>query len=161
MDENNNSETVDGARPSQMGERESDDDHDNDEGENVEDVEFVEAGMLLDQDDGLEYVLPKHHRCTCHLLYLVSTVDVFVAHSKSAYKKLSRSATKCSSLWNKSPRSTTAAEIIQENCKLQLLSPNDTRWNSLFLAVERIVRIVREPGERASAAVSSALKIPM
>ncbi|GAA6073324.1 uncharacterized protein LOC116684675 [Tachysurus ichikawai] len=117
---------------------------------------------MLDQDDGLEYQLPKHHHCACHLLNLVSTVDVLEANFNSAYKRLSRSAfAKCSSLWHKSARSTTAAEIIKENCKLQLLRPNDTRWNSLFLAVERIVRIVREQGERAITAVCSALKIPI
>ncbi len=36
-----------------------------------------------------------------------------------------------------------------------------TRWNSLFFAVERIVRILREQGEGAITAVCSALKIPM
>lgn len=34
-------------------------------------VESVEAGPLLEQDDGLEYQLPKQHRCACHLLNLV------------------------------------------------------------------------------------------
>lgn len=78
------------------------------------------------------------------------------------YKRLSRSAfSKCSSLWSKSSRSTTAAEIIEDNCKLQLLRPNETRWNSLFFAVERIVRILKEEGEGAITAVCSALKIPM
>ncbi|XP_041825223.1 uncharacterized protein LOC121655155 isoform X2 [Melanotaenia boesemani] len=68
---------------------------------------------------------------------------------------------RCSSLWNKSGRSTAAAEIIEEKCKLQLVRPVETRWNSLFLAVQRIVRIIREQGEGAITAVCSALKIPM
>ncbi|XP_027013075.2 uncharacterized protein LOC113649457 [Tachysurus fulvidraco] len=165
LEENNNPETVEGARQSQVGKRESGDDDDDDdyeEEENNEGVEFVETGTMLDQDDGPEYQLPKHHHCACHLLNLVSTVDVLEANFNSAYKRLSRSAfAKCSSLWHKSARSNTADEIIKVNCKLQLLRPNDTRWNSLFLAVERIVRIVREQGERAITAVCSALKIPM
>ena len=50
---------------------------------------------------------------------------------------------KCSSLWNKSSRSTTAAEVIEDHCKLQLVRPIVTRCNLLFSAVERIVRITR------------------
>ncbi|KAI2661024.1 hypothetical protein H4Q32_027624 [Labeo rohita] len=129
LDENNNPESVEGARPSQMGERETE--------------------TMLDQDNGLEYQLPKHHRCVCHLLNLLSTVDVLIANSNSTPHFLS--------LWNRSARSITAADIIKENCKLQLLRPNDTRWNFLFLAVERIVRIVREQGERAITAVCNEL----
>ncbi|XP_073714053.1 uncharacterized protein [Misgurnus anguillicaudatus] len=90
------------------------------------------------------------------------TTDVEEANANTVYKRVTRSTfSKCWSLWNKSARSTTAAEIIEETCKLQLLRPNATRWNSLFLAVERIVRIAREHGDGAIAAVCSALKIPM
>lgn len=125
------------------------------------DVEFIDIKAILDEDDSLEYQLPKHHHCACHLLKLVSTVAVSNIAS-TVYKRLSRSSfAKCTSLWNKSARSTTAAEVIEDECKLQLLRPNDTRWNSLFMAVERIIRISREQGEGAIAAVCSALKIPM
>lgn len=110
----------------------------------------------------MAYQLPKHHCCVCHLLNLVSTVDASEANANVKDKRLSRSAlSNCWSLWNKSGRSTAAAEIIQEKCKLQLLRPNETRWNSLFLAVERIVRIMREQGEGAITAVCSVLKIPI
>lgn len=116
----------------------------------------------MEEDDGLEYQLSRHHRCACHLLNLVLTVDVSEANSNTIYKRISRSTfSKCWSLWNKSGRSTTAAEIIEEKCKLQLLRPNETRWNSLFLAVERIVRIMREQGEGAVTAVCGVLKMPM
>lgn len=125
-------------------------------------VESVEVGLLLEQDDGLEYQLPKHHRCACHLLNLVATVDIQAANANPVYMKLSRSSSaKCQALWNQSSRSTTASEIIEEHCKLQLLRPCETRWNSFFYAIERIVRIAREQGETAIAAVCSALKIPM
>uniref|UniRef100_G3PJ87 Transposase n=1 Tax=Gasterosteus aculeatus TaxID=69293 RepID=G3PJ87_GASAC len=130
--------------------------------DSTESVEFVEAGAILHEDDCLEYQLPKHHRCACHLLNLVSTVDVEEANVSTVYKRVSRSTfSKCWSLWNKSSKPTTAADIIEEICKLQLLRPNATGWNSLFVAVERIVRIAREQGEGAIAAVCSALKIPM
>ncbi|KAL0172202.1 hypothetical protein M9458_032513, partial [Cirrhinus mrigala] len=72
-DENNNPEPVG------EGDGEEDDGGQNDdcdeEEESIEGVEFVDAGALLDEDDYLEYQLPKHHRCACHLLNLVSTVD--------------------------------------------------------------------------------------
>ena len=158
-DENNNNP----ASTAESGEVDDDgDENDEEDQDSTESVEFVEAGAILDEDDCLEYQLPKHHCCACHLLNLVSTVDVEEANISTVYKRVSRSTfSKCWSLWNKSARSTTAAEIIEENCKLQLLRPNATRWNSLFLAVERIVRIAREQGEGAITAVCSALKIPM
>ncbi len=159
LDENNNQDALQGARAS-TGEGESDEEEE--EGGDITGVEFVEAGTILDEDNGLEDQLPKHQRCACHLLNLISTVDALKANGNPVYKRLSRSAfSKCSSLWSKSSRSSTAAEIIEDNCKLQLLRPNMTRWNSLFFAVERIVRILREQGEGAITAVCSALKIPM
>ncbi|XP_043970018.1 uncharacterized protein LOC122829491 [Gambusia affinis] len=126
-------------------------------------VEAVEIGSLLDEeDDSSEYQLPKHHRCACHVLNLISTVDATKANSNETYKKLSRASfAKCGGLWNKSARSTIAAEVIERECKLQLIRPNDTRWNSLFLAVERILRIIKDNGEGAIRAVCIALKVPM
>jgi len=155
-DENNNPEPV------EEGDEEDDggqnDDFDEEE-ESVEGVEFVDTRALLDEDDYLEYQLPKHHRCTCHLLNLVSTVDASKAEVNPLYKRLSRSTfVKCSSLWNKSSRSTIASEIIEDHCKL--VRPVATRWNSLFSAVERIVRITKEQGEGALAAVCSELDTP-
>ena len=155
-------ENINNPAPIAASGEEDDDGGEDENNEDQDSVEFVEAGAILDEDDCLEYQLPKHHRCACHLLNLVSTVDVEEANVSTVYKRVSRSTfSKYWSLWNKSARSTTAAEIIEENCKLQLLRPNATRWNSLFLAVERIVRIAREQGEGAITAVCSALKIPM
>lgn len=41
---------------------------------------------ILAKDDGLQYQLPKHHRCACHLLNLVSTVDTRNANKKGPTK---------------------------------------------------------------------------
>ena len=113
-------------------------------------VNFQEVTSVLDEGDGIEYHLPKHQCCACHLLNLVSTVDALKANSNETYKKVSRSSfSKCQALWNKSARSAIAAETIEDACKLQLIRPNATRWNSMFFAVERIVRIVKEQGEGA------------
>jgi hypothetical protein len=51
------------------------------------------------------------------------------------------------SLWNKSSRSSQAAEVVEDECGLVLLKPNATRWNSVFMAVERLVRIMKDKGE--------------
>ncbi|XP_030582386.1 uncharacterized protein LOC115778483 [Archocentrus centrarchus] len=127
-----------------------------------EEVEFIDIGSIMTEDDGLQYQLPKHHRCACHLLNLVSTVDANNANKVEAYKKLSRSAfSKCQALWNKTAKSTTAAGVVEEHCKLQLIQPNATRWNSFYLAVERILRILKVQGEGAVRAVCAALDVPM
>jgi len=154
QDENNNSAEED-ALHGGMGDEE-------DEEEDDVEVDFVDVTAVLDKDDGLQFQLPKHHRCACHLLNLISTVDAAKACSNEAYKKLSRSTfSKCHALWNKCGRSATAAELIEEVCKIQLIRPNTTRWNSLFLAVERILRIIKEPGEGAIRTVCNSLKLPM
>ena len=127
-DENNNPEPVGECDGGGDGGGQNDD-YDEEE-ESVESVEVVDAGALLDEDDYLEYQLPKHHRCTFHLLDLVSTVDASEAEVSPLYKHVSRSTfAKCSSLWNKSSRSTTASEVIEDHCKLQLVRPVATRWN--------------------------------
>ena len=138
--------------------------HDGDEDQELDGVEvdFVDVTSILNEDDGLQFRLPKHHRCACHLLNLVSTVDAAKATSNDAFKRLSRSAfSKCYALWNKCGRSSTAAELIEDVCKIQLIRPNATRWNSLFLAVERILRIVKEQGAGALRTVFASLKLPM
>lgn len=118
--------------------------------EESEEVVFVDVSALLSEDDGLEFELPKHQRCACHLINLIATVDAAKAMSNEPYKKMHRSTFgKCSALWNKSGRSTLAVETVSDVCSLQLLSLNVTRWNSFFLAVERLLRIIKDKGERA------------
>ncbi|XP_060798037.1 uncharacterized protein LOC132900019 [Neoarius graeffei] len=138
-------------------------DSEEDDEDPEEDTEAVDVEALLEEeDDSFQYQLPKHHRCTCHLINLIATVDAKKAETNIGYRNICRSAfAKCFGLWNKSARSATAAEIIEKECKLQLIHPVETRWNSYFLAVERVLRIVRESGEGAIRAVTIALKVPM
>ncbi|XP_052463040.1 uncharacterized protein LOC128020264 [Carassius gibelio] len=134
------------------------------EDQSESEVEYQDVSAILDDNTGLEYQLPRHQKCACHLLNLISTVDATAAGgaANETYKKLSRSAfAKCHALWNKTSRSTMAHETVERECKLQFLRPNQTRWSSLFLAVERIVRIHREQGEQAIRNVCTALKIKM
>nr|XP_020444767.1 uncharacterized protein LOC109953631 [Monopterus albus] len=74
MDEKNDNPASVGEGDGEEDDGGQNDDYDEEE-ESVEGVEFVDAGALLDKDDYLEYQLPKHHRCACHLLNLVSTVE--------------------------------------------------------------------------------------
>ncbi|XP_075941705.1 uncharacterized protein LOC142944090 isoform X1 [Anarhichas minor] len=153
-DENNNAVGSDGDA-SQPGE-------DQEDQEGGEEVEFVDVSALLNEDDGLEFQLPKHQRCACHLLNLIATVDAQKATSTEAYKKVYRSTFgKCNALWNKCGRSTLAAETVEDACSLQLLRPNATRWNSLFLAVERLLRIIKDKGEGTIRVLCTDLKVPM
>jgi len=132
------------------------------EEEGEEEVEFVNVSVILAEDDGMEFELPKHQRCACHLLNLVSTVDAEKATGNDGYKKMYRSTfSKCQALWNKCGRSTQAAEAVEDSFSLQLLRPNATRWNSMFMAVERLLRIVRDKGEPALRSVCTDLKVPM
>lgn len=124
-------------------------------------LDFQDVSAILDDNTGLEYQLPRHQKCACHLLNLISTVDA-TATANETYKKLYRSTfAKCHALWNKTSRSTMAHETVERECKLQFLRPNQTRWTSLYLAVSRIVRIHREQGEQAIRNVCTALKIKM
>ncbi len=61
QDENNNEELVAEGTIEEVGE-------DCDASDGEEEVEFMDVEAILEEDDGLQYQLPKHHRCACHLL---------------------------------------------------------------------------------------------
>lgn len=111
---------------------------------------------------GLSFNSQSTIAVACHLLNLIATADSMKATSNEAYKKVFRSTFgKCNALWNKCGRSTLAAETVEDVCSLQLLRPNATRWNSLFMAVERQLRIIKEKGEGAIRVICTDLKVPM
>ena len=160
-DVNNNNADRSGDAAQSEEEGEEDEENEEDE-EESEDVEYVDVSALLNEDDGLEFELPKHQRCACHLLNLIATVDAKKTTSNEVYKKVFRSTfAKCDALWNKCGRSVLAAETVEDACSLQLLRPNATRWNSLFMAVERLLRILKEKGEAAIRSICADLKVPM
>ena len=100
--------------------------------------------------------------CACHLLNLVSAVDAAKATANDTDIKVYRSTfSKCHALWNKCGKSTIAAEAVEDSFSIQLLRPNATQWNSLFMIVERLLRIMKDKGEAAMRAVCTDLKVPV
>ncbi|CAB4001783.1 transposase [Paramuricea clavata] len=92
---------------------------------------------------------------------LIATGDADQAEENATYKKFSRSAfAKCQALWNLSSRSVLAAEAVQSKCGIALTKPNKTRWNSVYRAVERLVRIIKEKGEESFQSLCNELKLP-
>lgn len=124
---------------------------------------YLDASAILDGDSGLEYQLPPHQRCARHLLNLVATTDAARAEGMNdTYKRLSRANfAKCQGIWNKTGRSHLASEVVEDKCELQLIRPDATQWNSTYLAIERIIRIVDEKGEDATRRVFEEFKVKM
>ncbi|XP_039599784.1 uncharacterized protein LOC120522979 [Polypterus senegalus] len=131
--------------------------------ENELEVEYQDVSAVLNDNTSLALQLPRHQKCACHLLNLISTVDAAAAEiANETYKRLSLSAfAKCHDLWNKTSRSTIAYETVERECKLQFLRPNQTHWRSLYLAVERVVHIHKKQGEKAICNVCTTLQIKM
>lgn len=110
-------------------------------------VTFLPMEELLsgehESDDEAHIVLPPHHRCASHTINLISTNDLEKYLTSDAdIKAVYRSSTaKCSALWTKASRSTSASEAVEEVNKRKLLVPTSTRWNSFFNALQRVIEI--------------------
>uniref|UniRef100_A0A4W5NJA8 Uncharacterized protein n=1 Tax=Hucho hucho TaxID=62062 RepID=A0A4W5NJA8_9TELE len=63
--------------------------------------------------------------------------------------------------WNKCGRSTLATETVEDASDLQLLRPNPTRWNSWFMAVERLLKIVKDKREAAVRVLCTDFEVPI
>lgn len=103
-------------------------------------IEYHDASTILDEDSGMEYQLPPHQRCACHLLNLVATTDASLAEAMNDnYKRLFRATfAKCQAIWNKTGRSHLASEVVEDKCGLQIIHPNATQWNSTCLALKEL-----------------------
>lgn len=53
------------------------------EDESELEVDYQDVSAILDDDSGLEYQLPRHQKCACHLLDLISAVDAAAAGGSS------------------------------------------------------------------------------
>jgi hypothetical protein len=141
-------ETSSTAATAQVNYVEVEDEDDDDASVEYQDVSQLIDGHSPSQSEEALCQLLRHQKCACHLLNLVATVDTRKADRNGPCKQLSRSAfAKCQTLWNKTGRCWTAAETFDELCDLQFVRPNQTRWNSTFMVVAQIVRILKEKGE--------------
>ena len=109
---------------------------------------------------GTNVQLPPHQRCAFHSLNLIATKDAQDAELNPQFKKLYRSSSaKTTAIWSKSSRSVQSAEAIMEICKQALVKPNQTRWNSWYMAIQRLVKINKED-PRALALLCERIKLP-
>ncbi|KAL3992499.1 P2X purinoceptor 3 [Sarotherodon galilaeus] len=115
-------------------------------------IDYHEASAILDEDSGLEYQLPPHQRCACHLLNLVATTDTALAESMNdTYKRLSHATfAKCQAIWNKTCRSHLANEVVEDKRELQIIRPNATRLSPAEVAFLREYCTTMKPLVKAS-----------
>jgi hypothetical protein len=135
---NNGSNFVKAFKRYQPLESDSEDDED--------EVTFTDINDALHataDDPDVVITLPPHKRCASHTLNLISCTDVDKwLLSQPTTKAVYRSATaKCTALWNKTSRSSLAAETVDELMSKKLLVPCTTRWNSFYDALARICGI--------------------
>ncbi|UYV68193.1 hypothetical protein LAZ67_5003332 [Cordylochernes scorpioides] len=103
------------------------------------DVEDDESSNLEDP----EHLLPAHLRCCAHTLSLCATTDANKLLSEQDTPLSQMHATimkKCNALWKAAGRPK-SAEIMQNVLGHTLSRPGETRWNSLFDALQPIFDI--------------------
>lgn len=124
------------------------------------DTIMTSAGHDEVENPDTHLYLPKHLRCASHTLNLVATTDLqnIVAKSTGQYKSVLRSSmAKCSKLWSNVSRSTKSSDILESIVGISLRSPGETRWNSTYDAVKRLL----EPRVREKLPqLLDALKLP-
>ena len=119
-----------------------------DDDEADDDVTFMDIHdmIILEQNETddltqVECELPPHHRCAAHTLSLVASTDMDKhLQSSTCFKSVYRSSfAKCMALWNKTRRSTIAADKMNEKLKRKLLVPLPTRCYSFYDSTVRLL----------------------
>ncbi|CAH0562962.1 unnamed protein product [Brassicogethes aeneus] len=111
----------------------------------VDIVDIPDFSLIQTDDtdmDEIEITLPQHYRCCSHTLNLIATKDVEAALKDATYKRVYHSSfAKLTGLWNLCHRSTSASDAVEQICKCKLLVPCETRWNSFYDSVTRIITL--------------------
>lgn len=103
--------------------------------------EYTEDSELHLDDVHIKAGLTKlHERCASHRLNLLGTTDVKKVQEldKAFGKMFSAVLDKCTILWNAVSRSSKAREVYESVMKSSPIRPGQTRWNSLYDALEKI-----------------------
>ena len=86
--------------------------------------------------------LPKHIRCSCHLLNLIATTDINNINNVAFKKMKKRIDAKLQKIWNKQSRSSLASDHIKDKLGILFVLYNTTRWNSFYDAVECVTKLI-------------------
>jgi hypothetical protein len=118
------------------------------EGEEDDDVEFVELTSVLDDPntDDSTIVLPRHERCSAHTMNLIANHDAEKAYNNnpSYRRKATAALAQCRNMWNKQSSSSLHADNVKENLGIYLVLPNATRWNSTYDALDCLRKLLKE-----------------
>ncbi|KAF0753476.1 Uncharacterized protein FWK35_00014868 [Aphis craccivora] len=111
-----------------------------DELDNPRPIEISDVLDNVNIEKTLNFSLPPHQRCAAHTLNLIATGDILEAEKDATYKTISRRVfSKCQSIFNKQNQSTLCADKVKEILGRYLITPNATRWNSYYDAINCIV----------------------
>lgn len=140
------------------------DDHDDfSDAESDDDMIFIDLGEILDSRSRFtgsrQVTLPVHRRCACHLLNLVSKVDVEKITDGSFNDLRMNVEDKLDILWNKQSSSSNNSDTIKRHLGQLFVLKNDTRWNTRYYATACVVRLIRKK-EKALRKLMEELKIP-
>ncbi|XP_013996278.1 uncharacterized protein [Salmo salar] len=115
-------------------------DDENDEDDNVE---FEDVGTILDgADEAMHLFLLPHQKCASHALNLIASHDLAQALSQGETAQVYYSAmAKCSVVWNRVHQSPLTIAAVEDIEKMKLTAPCESRWNSEYCAVEKMVSL--------------------
>lgn len=101
-------------------------------------VDFDDESDMIVGDD---IVLPKQMRCCSHMLNLVAGKDFHFFLPLNVQKLLNSCLRKLRRVWRLTSKSSLAKTICESTLGRMLVKPNDTRWNSLFDAVNVVLEL--------------------
>ena len=91
--------------------------------------------------------LPRHMRCSCHLLNLIATTDIHNI-TNVAFKRIKKRLDgKLQAIWNKQARSSLASDYIKDKLGVLFVLYNATRWNSFFDAIECVTKLIQSKSQ--------------
>ena len=116
----------------------------------TDDMEYHELDNILhppvtdEDDDQIVYKLPQHWKCAFHALNLVAATDC--QKIDGMLKRVSvQTFAKLTALWNKQNRSVAASEKILTALGSLLITPGETRWNSMYDAMAKVNNFLTSP----------------